>query len=147
MPQFEIDGIVPIVPTPFLPDGSPDWDSLERLLDFAVSANVSAVCLPAYASEFYKLTDSERRDIAIRAAGLLGMRLPLIGQVNHVSTAYVAETARELERAGVSAISVAVPTASQALWVQIEPIAPPVLDAALLTRLRESLLAEMGAHA
>lgn len=109
MPQFEIDGIVPIVPTPFLPDGSPDWDSLERLLDFAVSANVSAVCLPAYASEFYKLTDSERRDIAIRAAGLLGMRLPVIGQVNHVSTAYVAETARELERAGVSAISVAVP--------------------------------------
>ena len=109
MPQFQIDGIVPIIPTPFLADGSPDWNSLENLLDFAVSARVSAVCLPAYASEFYKLTDSERRDAAIRAVGLLDNRLPVIGQVNHVSTEYVAEMAHDLERAGVSAISVAVP--------------------------------------
>lgn len=109
MLQFQIDGVVPIIPTPFLQDGSPDWNSLKNLLDFAVKAGVSAVCLPAYASEFYKLTDSERREAAIRAVGLLDARLPVIGQVNHASTAYVAEAARDLERAGVSAISVAVP--------------------------------------
>ncbi len=109
MYHFQIDGVVPIIPTPFLQDGSPDWNSLGRLLDFAVGAGVSAVCLPAYAGEFYKLTDSERRDAAIRAVCLLDGRLPVIGQVNHVSTAHVAETARDLERAGVSGISVAVP--------------------------------------
>jgi 4-hydroxy-tetrahydrodipicolinate synthase len=109
MPQIQIDGVVPIVPTPFLADGSPDWNALKSLLDFAVGAGVSAVCLPAYASEFYKLTDSERRDVAIRAVGLLDGRLPVIGQVNHASAAYAAETARDLERAGASAISVAVP--------------------------------------
>src|ERR1035441_1369949 len=109
MPQIQIDGVVPIIPTPFLADGSPDWISLKYLLDFAVQAGVSAVCLPAYASEFYKLTDSERREAPIRAVGLLEARLPIIGQVNHTSTAYVAEAARDLERAGVSAISVAVP--------------------------------------
>jgi 4-hydroxy-tetrahydrodipicolinate synthase len=109
MPQLQIDGVVPIIPTPFLSDGSPDWASQKSLLDFAVGAGVSAVCLPAYASEYYKLTDSERREVAIRAVGLLDGRLPVIGQVNHVSTAYVVETARELESAGVSAISVAVP--------------------------------------
>lgn len=109
MTQFQIDGVVPIVPTPFLQDGSPDWNSLKSLLDFAVSAEVSAVCMPAYASEFYKLTDSERREVVLRALGMMDGRLPIIGQVNHVSTAYVIETARELERAGISAISVAVP--------------------------------------
>jgi 4-hydroxy-tetrahydrodipicolinate synthase len=109
MAELEVNGVVPIVPTPFLRDGSPDWISLGRLLDFAVTAGVSAVCLPAYASEFYKLTDLERRDAAIRAVGLLDGRLPVIGQVNHVSTDYVAATARDLEAAGVSAISVAVP--------------------------------------
>lgn len=109
MPQLQIDGIVPIIPTPFLHDGCPDWKSLESLLNFAVNAKVSAVCLPAYASEFYKLTDTERRDAAIRAATLLGDKLPVIGQVNHVSTAHVVETARDLESAGVAAISVAVP--------------------------------------
>ena len=109
MQNFEINGIVPIIPTPFHLDGAPDWKSLASLLDFAVAGGVSAVCLPAYASEFYKLTDSERRDVVIRAVDILGARLPVIGQVNHVSTAYVAESARELERAGASAISVAVP--------------------------------------
>jgi 2-keto-3-deoxy-L-arabinonate dehydratase len=109
MSTLQIDGVVPIIPTPFLPQGGPDWNSLKRLLDFAVHGGVCAVCLPAYASEFYKLTDSERRDLVIHAVELMQGRLPVIGQVNHVSTAYVAETARDLERAGASAISVAVP--------------------------------------
>jgi 2-keto-3-deoxy-L-arabinonate dehydratase len=109
MTPLQIEGIVPIIPTPFLADGSPDWSSLRNLLDFAVSARVCALCLPAYASEFYKLTDSERREVAMRAIDLLGGRLPLIAQVNHVSSAYVADMAAQMERAGASAISVAVP--------------------------------------
>jgi dihydrodipicolinate synthase/N-acetylneuraminate lyase len=109
MSTLQIDGVVPIIPTPFLPQGGPDWGALKRLLDFAVNGGVCAVCLPAYASEFYKLTDVERRDMVIHAVELMKGRLPVIGQVNHVSTAYVAETARDLERAGASAISVAVP--------------------------------------
>lgn len=107
--MFKIDGIVPIVPTPFVADGGPDWNSLKRLLDFAVQGRVSAVCLPAYASEFYKLRETERIEIVLKAVALMEGRLPVIGQVNHVSTAYVAETARELERVGASAIAVAVP--------------------------------------
>ena len=109
MKTTEIRGVVPVIPTPFLTNGSIDWKSLQSLLDFAGAAGVSAVCLPAYASEFYKLTDSERRDVALRAIDLVGTILPVIGQVNHVSTVHAVETARELERAGVAAISVAVP--------------------------------------
>src|SRR5271154_5822852 len=103
MPRLQIDGVVPVIPTPFLPQGGPDWNALKRLLDFAVDGGVCAVCLPAYASEFYKLRDSERCDMVIHAAELMGGRLPVIGQVNHVSTAYVAETARDLACAGASA--------------------------------------------
>ena len=109
MPPFEIDGVVPIIPTPFLSNGDPDWNALKTLLDFAVETGISAVCLPAYASEFYKLTELERREAAIQAIGLSEGRIPVIAQLNHFSTAYVAQTARELERAGASAISVAVP--------------------------------------
>jgi 2-keto-3-deoxy-L-arabinonate dehydratase len=109
MPRFKIDGVVPIIPTPFLAEGTPDWDALKRLLDFAVACEVSAVCLPAYASEFYKLRDTERRDMVVHAVELMQGRLPVVGQVNHVSTAYVTETARDLEAVGASAISVAVP--------------------------------------
>src|ERR1039457_7357732 len=109
MPQFNIDGVVPIIPTPFLRDGSIDWSSLKNLLNFAAGVRVSAVCLPAYASEFYKMTDSERMEVVVRALDFLNGDLPVIGQVNHLSTAYVSEMALNLELAGVSAISVAVP--------------------------------------
>lgn len=109
MAMLKIDGVIPIIPTPFTAQGTPDWASLKSLLDFAVSGRVSAVCLPAYASEFYKLRDSERRDMVVHAVDLIQGKLPVIGQVNHVSTDYVSETARDLEKVGASAISVAVP--------------------------------------
>lgn len=109
MTTFEIDGVLPVIPTPFTRDGGLDWAALEGLLEFAINARVCGVCLPAYASEFYKLRDVERRDLVTQAISILNGRLPVVAQVNHVSTAYVAETARDFERAGAAAISVAVP--------------------------------------
>jgi dihydrodipicolinate synthase/N-acetylneuraminate lyase len=109
MPGFEIDGIVPIIPTPFDGKDGLDWSAFERLLGFAIQSLVCAVCLPAYASEFYKLTELERRDLIHRAISILNGRLPVIAQVNHVSAGFVAETARDFEAAGAAAISVAVP--------------------------------------
>jgi len=109
MATFEIDGVLPVIPTPFTRDGDLDWAALDGLLEFAISARVCGVVLPAYASEFYKLRDAERRELVFRAISILNGRLPVVAQVNHVSTAYAAETARDLERAGAAAISVAVP--------------------------------------
>jgi 2-keto-3-deoxy-L-arabinonate dehydratase len=107
--MFKIDGIIPIIPTPFFSDGSLNMAALDRLLEFAISARVCGVCLPAYASEFYKLSDIERRELVCHAIRTLNYRLPVVAQVNHPSAAYVAETARDLEQAGAAAISVAVP--------------------------------------
>lgn len=109
MSRFSIEGIVPIIPTPFTGKGYIDWAALSGLLDFAVGGRVCAVCLPAYASEFYKLNDTERREVVHRAIGILDGRLPVVAQVNHVSSAHVAELASEFEHAGANAISVAVP--------------------------------------
>jgi 4-hydroxy-tetrahydrodipicolinate synthase len=106
---FVVDGIIPIIPTPFTSEDKIDFQALERLLEFAVRAGVGAVCLPAYASEFYKLRDPERRELVCRAISFLDGRLPVVAQVNHVSATYAAEAARELEGAGASAINVAVP--------------------------------------
>jgi dihydrodipicolinate synthase/N-acetylneuraminate lyase len=53
-------GVVPIIPTPFRADESIDEAGLAACVRFAVRCGVGAVCLPAYASEFYKLTEAER---------------------------------------------------------------------------------------
>jgi dihydrodipicolinate synthase/N-acetylneuraminate lyase len=109
MNAFKVDGILPVIPTPFDHEGHLDWRALDGLLEFAIKARVCGVCLPAYASEFYKLLDSERRELVCQAIRGLHGRLPVVAQINHVSTAFVAETARDLEGAGAAAISVAVP--------------------------------------
>jgi|ERR1039458_4868054 hypothetical protein len=47
---IKIDGIVPTVPTPFNAHEQIDWSAMRQLLDFACSADVAAVCLPACVS-------------------------------------------------------------------------------------------------
>ncbi len=109
MSVFSIEGIVPVIPTPFREGGDIDWTALPGLLSFAVGARVCGVCLPAFASEYYKLADVERGELVNRAICTLNGRLPVIAQVNHVSAGYVVEAAREFERDGASAIAIAVP--------------------------------------
>jgi dihydrodipicolinate synthase/N-acetylneuraminate lyase len=106
---FCIDGIVPIVPTPFDASECIAWEEVPTLIDFALLAGACAVCLPAYASEFYKLSEDERVRLAAEAVRHADGRLPVIGQVNHYSSARTVEMAVGLQRQGVSAICAAVP--------------------------------------
>jgi len=106
---FQIDGVVPIVPTPFQTDESIDFDSFTPLVDFAIAAQCSAICLPAYASEFYKLSDEERVEVVSQAVRVSDGRIPVIGQANHPSARLAARTARAMETAGADAIAIAVP--------------------------------------
>lgn len=109
MSKFKIDGIVPIVPTPFASDETVDWVALRSLLDFAEFANVEAVCLPAYASEFYKLSERERREVTVVAVNHLKGKVPVIAQVNYPSTLLAARSVREAQEDGASAVCCAAP--------------------------------------
>ncbi|MBZ5594313.1 MAG: dihydrodipicolinate synthase family protein [Acidobacteriia bacterium] len=106
---LHIDGIVPIIPTPFQSDESIDFAGFAPLVDFAVAGGCSAICLPAYASEFYKLSEEERIGVVQHAMTAAHGRIPVIGQANHPAARLAAKAARALEAAGVDAIAVAVP--------------------------------------
>lgn len=107
--RLRINGIVPIIPTPFTVEEKIDWPSLRQLVDFACAAGACAMCLPAYASEFYKLSETERLRLVSEAVQHSAGRLPVLAQVNFVSLPQAVETAREAQRAGASAIAAAVP--------------------------------------
>jgi dihydrodipicolinate synthase/N-acetylneuraminate lyase len=109
MSLFEINGIVPIIPTPFLESGGIDFDSLEALLRFAAAGGACAACLPAYASEFYKLTEDERQLIVAEAVKRAAGKIPIIGQANHPYAGQAARLARAAQDAGASAVAVAAP--------------------------------------
>ncbi|MCW5981611.1 MAG: dihydrodipicolinate synthase family protein [Bryobacteraceae bacterium] len=106
---FRIDGIVPIIPTPFAPDEGIAWDQLPRLIDFAIAAGACAICLPAYASEFYKLSEEERDNLVSEAARHAAGRIPVIGQVNYPGAVSAARAAVRCRQNGAAAISAAAP--------------------------------------
>ena len=107
--EFPINGIVPIIPTPFAVDEQVDWPSLRRLVDFACAAGACAMCLPAYASEFYKLSEQEKLRLVAETVQHAAGRVPVFAQVNFVSLTQAVETAREAQKTGASAIAAAVP--------------------------------------
>ena len=105
--EFCLNGIVPIIPTPFTVGEQVDWPSLSRLIDFACAAGACAICLPAYASEFYKLSEGERLRLVTEAVRHTAGRIPVFAQVNFVSVRQAVETARAAQEAGASAIAAA----------------------------------------
>ena len=109
MTAAKISGIVPVLPTPFLPDESLDLESLRKLVRFCAEKRFSAVCLPAYASEFYKLTMAERYEVVRVAVDAANGETQVIAQSNHYSGMRAAEIAARNEQLGADVISVAVP--------------------------------------
>ena len=105
-----LTGIVPVLPTPFDGQGDRiDLTSLERLIGFCVEKGFAAVCLPAYASEFYKLTLEERYKLVETAVKAADGRLRVIAQSNHYSARLAADIAERNQDLGADLISVAIP--------------------------------------
>ncbi len=59
----DISGIVPIVAATFTSSGTLDEDSFQSLIRHLIATNVSALTLFGLATEFYKLTDSDRSQL------------------------------------------------------------------------------------
>lgn len=107
--MFQIDGIVPIIPTPFTASGEIDHEAYHSLLDFAVDSHSVAVCLPAYASEFYKLSEAERLLTVSLAVKHSQGRIPVVAQINSPSLHLAVEAAKQAAGLGASALNTAVP--------------------------------------
>ena len=107
--MVQIEGIVPVVPTPFDDHGRIDDEGLRKLVDFCVDGGACAICLPAYVGEFYKLSDRERHDVVRIAVEQSSGRIPVIGQANHPSSKVALDLAHRMETSGVSMISMAAP--------------------------------------
>lgn len=109
MAEFRIRGVVPVIPTPFGEDGTIDHESLRGLIEFASRTGACAACLPAYASEFYKLAEKEREDALATAIEAGRGKIPVIAQVNHPSLRLAREAAVRAAGMGATAISLGTP--------------------------------------
>ncbi|MBY0534424.1 MAG: dihydrodipicolinate synthase family protein [Chitinophagaceae bacterium] len=104
-----LTGVIPIIPTPFTENEEIDEEALRRLVDFACTCGIQAACLPAYASEFYKLTDEEKLQVVKIAVDQAKGRIKIVAQSNHPSLKSAIRLAQANVRNGADIISLAVP--------------------------------------
>jgi 4-hydroxy-tetrahydrodipicolinate synthase len=102
-------GAVPVISIPFDEHDEIDEEALRRLVEFAVSRGLGAICLPAYGSEFYKLSDQERIRVVQIAVDQAAGRMQVIAQSNHGSSRVALTVARTHVENGADLISVAIP--------------------------------------
>ena len=107
--MVSLRGVVPVVPTPFGPDESIDIESLALVVDWIADRGLAGMCLPAYGSEFYKLTEAEHHQVVQVAVETNRGRVPVVAQANHVSSRVAAELARRYSDMGADVISFAIP--------------------------------------
>ena len=102
-------GVVPIVPTPFKENEEIDEKALRDLIEFAIASGIQSVCLPAYASEFYKLSDEEKLKVVKIAVDQAAGRIQIVAQSNSPSLKIAIQLAKANVAAGAHVISLAVP--------------------------------------
>jgi 4-hydroxy-tetrahydrodipicolinate synthase len=100
-------GIFTILLTPFDDDRALDLESLRREVDFVVAAGVHGIVSPVNSSEFYLLSDEERRQLVEAVVARANGRVPVVvgvGASNASTAEALAHHAREVGAAGVIAM-------------------------------------------
>lgn len=109
--RYVLDGIVPILQTPFHEGGTLDGDSLRRLVDHVIQAGAVGVICPAVASEVHKLTPDERRAMVEIALDQARGRVPVFVGVSAESAEESLALARHAATHGAAGILAQAPEA------------------------------------
>lgn len=90
-----LEGIAPILFTPFDEAGDIDADGLRAITQFEVDGGVHAIGINGFASEAYKMSDDERRQTVEIVASELAGALPLVIGIAPNSTKVALQQARQ----------------------------------------------------
>jgi 4-hydroxy-tetrahydrodipicolinate synthase len=101
-------GVYPIAPTPFLDDGSIDFESVDRLTDFYLQCGATGLTVLGQLGEAPKLEHSESVEIAARMIRR-ATALPVIVGVSAPGFAAMRALTREVMDAGAAGVMIAPP--------------------------------------
>jgi len=73
-----LEGIFPVLPTPFTMKGEVDPESMDKVVQFALDCGVGGVVFPGFASEVETLTPEERSQLLRRVADRVGGQVPIV---------------------------------------------------------------------
>ncbi len=99
-----LEGIYPIVPTPFSDDGRLDFPSIERLVAFMAQKKVHGLAVMGALGEGHKLTESERAAVIEKYRALLPPDMGLVVGVRAPATDPAIMMAVKAQELGADAI-------------------------------------------
>ena len=99
MPR-RLQGVFPIAPTPFQPNGDLDLDGMRRVLDCMIDQGVDGICILANYSEQFLLSDAERETLLDVCLNHVAGRVPVIVTTSHFSTRLACARGKRAAEAG-----------------------------------------------
>jgi dihydrodipicolinate synthase/N-acetylneuraminate lyase len=109
MPSSALQGVFPILVTPFDEQGRIDEESLARLVEFNIAAGVHGIGV-AIGSEMFKLTEAERAQVTRRVIDQARKRVPVVINTGAGGTDLAVHYSRSAEDAGADALMIIPPS-------------------------------------
>ncbi len=118
-----IEGVYPVLPTPFDTNGSPDAEGLRTLVRYLLRCGVDGITFPGVASEVGQLSEAERATLGALVLEEVAGRVPVVAGVSSPDAALTLRLARLAAGKGAAALMVAAPvhlhgTAEQIAYFQ-----------------------------
>ena len=101
-------GVIVIAPTPFLPDGTIDTSSIDRMTDFFIASGVTGITVLGQLGEAPKLEHAESVDVVKRVIKRAG-NLPVVVGVSAPGFAAMGALTRDAMDAGAAGVMIAPP--------------------------------------
>jgi len=102
-------GVIPILVTPFTPDGTIDVESLRSVVEFNLNAGVHGFGI-ALASEVFKLSEAERDQVASIVVDQVNGRVPVVMNTGAPGTDLSILYSRRAQELGADALMVLPPS-------------------------------------
>ena len=106
---MRFEGIYTPIITPFLDDGSIDWDSYARVIELQVESGVAGIIVGGSTGEFYAMSKRERIEQFRFAAEKIGGRAELMAGVNDMRVDECLDISVAALEAGAQSLLVAAP--------------------------------------
>ena len=104
----KLNGILPVLPTPFAPDGGVDLQAMPRLVAYAIESGVAGVVFPGFASEVEHLKPQEREDLLREVVTAAGQTISIVAGASAQTPEEVVAHGRVAQQLGV-------------VWLMIQP--------------------------
>jgi 4-hydroxy-tetrahydrodipicolinate synthase len=107
----KVEGVWPVLCTPFHVDGAVDAAALRRVVRFALNAGAAGVVFPGFASEVDDLAPDERQELLKAVVDEVAGQVPIIAGATAPSVDAAVARVREAEALGIRSVMIQAPKA------------------------------------